>query len=191
VPYPDSVLVKIHRLLLLVYGRLPRHARRWIVRGLSPSYTVGAMCFIERSDGALLLVRTSYRRRWGVPGGLLKRGEKPVAGVRREVLEEVGLEVELVGEPAVVVDAPPQRIDIVYRGRVPDSAELPAIRVGTPEIVEARWFAPDELPELQFETADALVALARQTGLVSPAAAGRNAVPGPRPQPRPRPPGGA
>jgi 8-oxo-dGTP diphosphatase len=152
----------IHRLLLQVYARLPRRARRWIVRVLSPSYTVGAICFIERPDGAVLLVRTAYRARWGVPGGLLKRGEDPATGARREVMEEVGLDVELVGEPAVVVDAVPQRIDIVYRARVANGDAGPVEpHVGTPEIVEARWFRPDELPELQFETSGALVALAR------------------------------
>lgn len=153
--------MRLHRLLLQIYRRMPRKVRRWIVRSMAPSYTAGAMCFIERPDGAVLFVRTAYRTRWGVPGGLLKRGEDPGDGARREVLEEVGLAVELLGEPTVVVDPAPQRIDIVYRARLadPDAAAEP--RVGTPEIVEARWFRPDELPELQFETAGALVALAR------------------------------
>jgi ADP-ribose pyrophosphatase YjhB (NUDIX family) len=155
------VLVTLHRLMLQLYRRLPRQARRWVVRGLSPSFTVGAMCFIERPDGALLLVRTSYRSRWGVPGGLLKRGEEPADGARREVAEEVGLDIELVGEPAVVVDARPQRIDIIYRARVADADAAGRMHVGTPEIVEARWFPADALPELQHETAGALVALAR------------------------------
>ena len=152
---------RIHRLLLQLYARLPRGPRRLIVRLMSPSYTVGAMCFIERPDGAVLFVGTAYRRRWGVPGGLLQRGEEPGDGARREVLEEVGLPVELVGEPSVVVDPAPQRVDIIYRARLIDPASVGDVRVGTPEIVEARWFRPDELPELQFETAGALVALAR------------------------------
>jgi 8-oxo-dGTP pyrophosphatase MutT (NUDIX family) len=155
------VIVHLHRLLLQTYRRMPRPVRRRIVRTLAPSYTIGAMCFIERPDGAVLLVRTAYRRRWGVPGGLLKRGEEPADGARREVMEEVGLAIELLGEPTVVVDPPPQRVDIVYRARLVEHASAGEIRIGTPEIVEARWFRPDELPELQFETAGALVALAR------------------------------
>jgi 8-oxo-dGTP diphosphatase len=174
VPYPEAVLVRIHRLLLHIYGRMPRRVRRWIVRTLSPSYTVGAMCFIERPDGAVLFVRTSYRSRWGVPGGLLQRGEEPADGARREVTEEVGLAIELVGEPTVVVDPPPQRIDIIYRARLADPTGSSEPRVGTPEIIEARWFRADELPELQFETAGALVALARS-------AAAPQAVPLPAP----------
>jgi 8-oxo-dGTP diphosphatase len=160
-PTLRRVRAHIHRLALQIYGRLPRAARRWIVRLLSPSYTVGAMCVIERPDGAVLFVRTAYRRRWGVPGGLLQRGEEPADGARREVMEEVGLRVELLGEPSVVVDPRPQRIDIIYRARLADPQGESEPRVGTPEIVEARWFPPDALPELQFETSGALVALAR------------------------------
>ena len=146
-------------LLLGVYRRLPVLGRRWIVRTIAPSFTVGAMAIIERSDGAVLLVRHSYRRRWGVPGGLMKRREHPEIGLRREVLEEVGVEVDLLGEPAVVVDPDPQRVDLVFRGRLRDESVEP--RPVSVEIVEVRWFLPDELPELQFETSGALMALAR------------------------------
>jgi len=151
----------IHRFLLKLYRALPVLPRRWIVRVLAPTYTVGAICFIERPNGDLLLVRHAYRQRWGVPGGLLQRGEEPADAARREVAEEVGLAIELLGEPAVVVDAAPQRIDLVFRARPAAGADLDAVAPGSPEIIEVRWFARDHLPELQFEAADALVALAR------------------------------
>ena len=131
------------------------------MRAVSPSFTVGAMCFIERPDGALLLVRHSYRDRWGVPGGLLQKGEDAHVGARREVREEVGLVVELQGEPAVVVDAVPQRVDVVFRARPADDVDPDTLTLGSAEIVEAAWFAPDRLPELQAETSGALVALGR------------------------------
>ena len=149
------------RAALRLYQRLPTLGRRWVVRAVAPSYTVGAMCIVERADGALLLVRHVYRERWGVPGGLLERGESPERAARREALEDVNLVVDLVGEPAVVVDAAPQRVDIVYRAAPAPGADLSAIAPTSPEIVEARWFPRDSLPELQHETAGALVALAR------------------------------
>lgn len=151
----------LHPVALQVYRRLPVGLRRRVVRAVSPSFTVGAMCFIERSDGALLLVRHSYRDRWGVPGGLLQKGEDAAVGARREVREEVGLIVELLGEPAVVVDAAPQRVDVIYRARPEEGTATELDVDGSAEIVEARWFLSDAMPELQFETAGALVALAR------------------------------
>ncbi|MDP8988138.1 MAG: NUDIX hydrolase [Actinomycetota bacterium] len=148
--------------LLRLYRRLPRRARRFVVHRTHPAFTVGAICVVERGDGALLLVRHSYRRRWGFPGGLLKRGEDVAAGARREAMEEVGLDIELLGEPAVVVDPAPRRVDVVFRARpVGDPSRAGA---DSPEIVDLAWFPPDALPQLQHEAAGALVALARASG---------------------------
>lgn len=92
---------------------------------------------------------------------MLNRREDPAVAARREVREEVGLAVELLGEPAVVIDAVPQRVDLVYRARLAPGAGLDDIRPVSVEIAEARWFPPAELPELQHETTTALMALAR------------------------------
>lgn len=164
---------RFHVLLLRAYRRLPVWARRRAVRTIAPSFTVGAMCFIERDDDALLLVRHVYRNRWGVPGGLLQRGEDSADGARREVLEEVGLAVELVGEPTVVVDAVPQRVDVVYRARPAHRADVDAVAPASPEILEVAWFARSDLPDLQHETAEALVVLSRTTNRGAAPGAGR------------------
>jgi 8-oxo-dGTP diphosphatase len=158
----------LHALLLRVYRRLPRRARVAIVHTLAPTFTVGAVCVIERPDGAVLLVRHAYRRRWGLPGGLLNRGEDARVAARREAFEEVGVDVETIGEPAVVVDPRPRRVDIIYRARLANGTAPEAVRPTSVEIVEARWFPSDELPELQHETAGALVALARARRPISP-----------------------
>jgi len=157
----EPISRRAHRAALRAYRWLPRLVRRWIVRTLAPSYTVGSICVIERPDGHILLVRQAYRTRWGLPGGLLKRGEEPELGARREILEEVGMAVELLGPPAVVVDPDPQRVDVIYRARPLTLAEVAEARPCSAEIVAVGWFAPDALPELQAETATAMVALAR------------------------------
>ena len=137
-------------------------ARRRVVRTIAPAYTVGSICVIERQDGAVLLVRLSYRRSWGLPGGLLKRGESPEHAARREVKEESTLDVELVGDPAVVVDSDAQRVDIVYRARPADGVDPDQAVASSPEIVEVAWFPADALPDLQHEASGAMVALARR-----------------------------
>ena len=155
------MLRRLHLALLKMYRRLPTVARVWVVHRLAPTFTVGSICVVEREDGAVLLVRQSYRNRWGFPGGLLERGEAAPDAARRESLEEVGLDVEVVGEPAVVVDPGPRRVDIVFRCRPADGTDPDAVTPTSPEVVECKWFPRDQLPELQHEASGALVALAR------------------------------
>jgi ADP-ribose pyrophosphatase YjhB (NUDIX family) len=138
-----------------------------VVRTISPGFTVGAICVIERADGALLLARLSYRHSWGLPGGLLKRRETPEAAAIREVREESGLEVEVVGDPAVVVDEAARRVDVVFRARPAPGTNPDAAVPSSPEILELGWFRPDDLPDLQLEASGALVAVARRS--VAPA----------------------
>ena len=154
------VIRRLQLLVFAVYRRLPVGARRFVVRRITPSFSVGAMCVIERPDGALLLVRHSYRRRWGLPGGLLSRGEEASRAARREAKEEVGLDIEIADPPAVVVDPVARRVDVIFAAR-PTSPPPGEVTPRSSEILEARWFLPDELPELQPETAGALVELAR------------------------------
>jgi 8-oxo-dGTP diphosphatase len=149
------VLRRTYQRLLSLYGRLPRRVRRFAVRRVAPSFRVGSMCFVERDDGALLLVRHAYRRHWGVPGGLLQRGEEPDDAARREAKEEIGLDVDLVSEPIVVIDAANRRIDVAYWCRLPGVVPE-RIAPASAEIVDVRWFTRHQLPVLQAEAAGAL-----------------------------------
>src|SRR5690606_17698508 len=144
-----------HHQALRLVQRLPLRSRRQDELTLDPGFTVGAICLTERSDGAILLVRLSYRDRWGAPGGLLKRGEAPEDAVRREVREETGLEVVTVGGPAVVVASEPRRVDVIFRARPAPGQDPDAAAPQSPEIVEVAWFPPHALPELQHETSHA------------------------------------
>ncbi|MBK5223538.1 MAG: NUDIX hydrolase [Acidimicrobiia bacterium] len=168
---------RLHRLLLAGFSRLPAPVRRRLVRWGSPSYTVGAICRIERADGRVLLIEQRYRRRWGLPGGLLARGERADDAVRREVREEVGLEIELIGEPLVVVDPAPRRVDVVFRAVPQSNAGLDDLEPCSPEIASVRWFRPDDLPDLQPETAGALSVLDAAGAASAPDAAGHGRPP--------------
>ena len=54
---------------------------------------------LQPAAGRVLLVergREPLKGYWSLPGGVLETGEKLAEGIRREVLEETGLEIELV-----------------------------------------------------------------------------------------------
>lgn len=139
--------------LLVWLGRLPTGARLFLVRRVTPTFTVGTVCRIEASDGRVLLVSQPYRRGWGLPGGLLRRNETVADGVIREVREELGVPITLLGEPTIVVDDKYRRVDVIFPARLPDGVEP---HPTSAEVLEARWFSPDELPPLQEETKRAL-----------------------------------
>jgi ADP-ribose pyrophosphatase YjhB (NUDIX family) len=76
---------------------------RWLVRGaarvVAPRHHVGAVGVVFDRAGRVLLVEHAFRTDfpWGLPGGWLEPGEEPAAAVRRELREELRLDVD-VGE---------------------------------------------------------------------------------------------
>jgi len=109
-------------------------------------------------QGRVLLARRRpepFAGHWDIPGGFLEEGEHPVDGMRRELREETGLEVEPVQFLGTWIDR--------YGGDSTAEATLnmywtARIVAGEPEpdddVTELGWFAPNELPapdELAFE----------------------------------------
>lgn len=152
------MITLFHRLALDVFGRMPRRLRRGVVRVVAPSYTVGSVCVIQSDDNQVVLIRQRYRDRWGLPGGLLARQEQASEAAQREVREEIGIAVELLGEPAVFVDPQVRRVDVIYRARLTGDAGS-NLRPVSVEISAVAWFPLDALPEVQEETATALAAV--------------------------------
>ncbi|MEU8361844.1 NUDIX hydrolase [Nonomuraea sp. NPDC048882] len=103
---------------------------------------------IDASDRLLLIKRgrPPGAGLWSIPGGRLEPGETDEAGVRREVLEETGLRVE-VGRLAGVVDRPgPGGATYAIRDYLATVAggEL----VAGDDAADARWCGRDELLRL-------------------------------------------
>lgn len=119
-----------------------------------PEATVGAL--IVNGEGEILLVR-SYK--WGskytVPGGHIELGERSETAVKREVKEEVGLEVEpvrllLVQEAIYPADYIKHEhyIFLDYLCRASSSE----VKLDEKEIQEYLWTTPSDALQLDLES---------------------------------------
>jgi 8-oxo-dGTP diphosphatase len=108
-------------------------------------------------DGRILLSLRAFepfKGWWDIPGGFLEAGEHPEEGVRRELREETGLEIEVVSLVGIYMDTygPPPSDDTLnfyYECRVV-SGEMRA----EDDVEELDWFDPLDLPgPLAFDNA--------------------------------------
>jgi 8-oxo-dGTP diphosphatase len=134
----------------------------------SSKATAGALCLDD--EGRVLLARRRaepFRGRWDIPGGFLEEGEHPLDGVRRELREETGLEIEPLEFLGFWMDryggdsAAEATLNLYWTARVVSGNPQPA-----DDVDALRWFSPAELPgkdELAFENVPlVLSAWARQ-----------------------------
>ena len=141
------------------FRRLPDPLRRSIIHAVTPSYTVGAVAVMRRTDGRIVLVRQRHSQGWALPGGLLRRGETTGLGLVREIAEELGLTIDpsTLPIPYAAVNARVRRVDVVYFLDAPDGTRLR--REDEVEVTGTGWFALDALPEISEPTADILRAV--------------------------------
>src|SRR3954468_551968 len=154
---PRTGLSGPRRLALRTFRALPRRLRILAARILAPGHTVGALCFLEREDGRVLLLRQYHRDGLTLPGGLLNRGEDPARAVVREVREETGLAVEVDLPFATLVAPGSRRVDVLFH--VPVHEEVP-VRVDG-EAIRAEWLALEDAGEVDEPTATSFAAFRR------------------------------
>ena len=99
-------------------------------------------------DGRTLLGLRAHEPdagRWDLLGGFLDEGEDPLDGLRRELLEETGLEIEPGEYLGAYVDSYGETgtavLNLVFEARVVSGDMAPA-----DDVAELRWFDLDDLP---------------------------------------------
>lgn len=96
---------------------------------------------------ALLIVRSSYRRGWQLPGGGVRRDEMPEAAARRELVEEIGLVAPALLPAGVVCGRWDGRRDRVHLFEL-RLVEVPKLQLDNREIIEARLTTPHQLAHM-------------------------------------------
>ncbi len=121
---------------------IPGQVQWFIIWLLRPKLFVGVSGVAMNEAGDVLLLRHRFHRRhpWGLPGGLLERGENLVQCWTREMREETNLTVAVDGLVAQRTTA--LNIDFILRGRIIGGDMV----LDATEILEAAFFSPDALP---------------------------------------------
>jgi 8-oxo-dGTP diphosphatase len=133
------------KLLGTLWRGAPGSVRRWGVWFVEPRFmvTVGAIALDAR--GRVLLLQHEFRTGsgWGIPGGFMEAGEQPLEALRRELREEIGVELERAELVRVRTLRRPQQLEIHFRCRVRDASSASPRSM---EINRVGWFDAAELP---------------------------------------------
>ncbi len=140
---PTSSLKRAARALQKVPWALNLLRKAW--RYTRPRYTAGSVAVVFNAAGDVLLVEHVFHAYlpWGLPGGYLDAREDPDRALARELREELDLAIDV------------RQIVLVERNFTAhlDFAYLCHARgdIGTlsPELLDYRWVALHELPELR------------------------------------------
>lgn len=108
--------------------------------GGTPKHSVSVAGVVVRDDGRILVIKRYDNGKWEAPGGVLELDESFEAGVRREVLEETGLDVSVERLTGVYKNLMHGIVALVYRCR-PAGGEAHA----TEEAREIRWMTKEEV----------------------------------------------
>ena len=122
----------------------------------NPRPTVSAI--IAKDKKILLSHRLAdpFKGMWDLPGGFMEERESPEDGMKREIKEELGIEIEIL--KLIGVFGPTSypfggqdgyNTDIYYEAKIVSGE--PAAMTGS-DVMEIDWFNPYKLPPMAFET---------------------------------------
>jgi ADP-ribose pyrophosphatase YjhB (NUDIX family) len=129
--------------LARIWRSFPTRLRRLSMRLVNTRFTATAGAIVLDSNDRVLLLQHRFRggSGWGIPGGFIKPGEQPHEAMRRELREEVGLEVMDVRIVGSRTFKKVKQIEILFCCRTNADAEPRSA-----EIKKADWFSLDQLP---------------------------------------------
>lgn len=133
-----------HRILSSLWRRLPRRGRRASVLLTQSRFTVTVGAVILDPQNRVLLLEHRFRpgNGWGVPGGFINPEEQPEDAIRRELREEIGLEVAHLEIAFINTLQQYNQVEIIFRATPGNEAQPRSF-----EICQAAWFELNALPD--------------------------------------------
>jgi 8-oxo-dGTP diphosphatase len=127
-----------------IFRHTPKALRRLFSRLMNPRFSVTAGAVVTDDLGRVLLLKHVFRSGsgWGIPGGFMHADEQPEEAVRRELREEVGLELDSAELAFVRTLRTTQQIEIIFHGWAKGEARPQSV-----EVERVAWFPLQALPE--------------------------------------------
>lgn len=133
-----------------------------------PTKRMAADCLFTDGADRLLILKPPYKPTWDLPGGAVERDESPRTAARREVFEEIGLEVEPGALLAVDWIARSgdfsEVVALLFDGGVLSPGDVERIVLQADEAAEFRFVPLEEAARLLDPEQYARVAACRRTG---------------------------
>ncbi len=126
-----------------MWRRLPRKGRRLGVLLTQSRFTVTVGAVILDPQNRVLLLEHRFRpgNGWGVPGGFINPAEQPEDAIRRELREEIGLEVDQMEIVFINTLQQYNQVEIIFR-----AIACSELQPRSFEILRAEWFDLASLP---------------------------------------------
>jgi ADP-ribose pyrophosphatase YjhB (NUDIX family) len=134
----------LKNVLGLLWRSAPAKLRRWSALRFQQRFTVSAGAVVVDDQGRVLLLKHVFRMGtgWGIPGGFIDEGEQPEAAIKRELVEETGLEIVQAELAFVRTLKAINHVEIIFRCKPVGLASARSL-----EIKELAWFDRDKLPD--------------------------------------------
>lgn len=153
-----------------MWEAFPPALRRRALFATNHHFLVGVVGIVTDDAGRVLILEHRFRTpwRWGLPGGFIDHGESLADGLKRELMEELNLQVE--------VDETPVDVEMSKNGRYL-SMTLKARPLDTenidfglnPEILGGGFYDVDDLPPGTYPYHRALIQRVHNDALRPPA----------------------
>ncbi len=142
----------LKRIIGKIWRLSPATVRARFVRLTQQTFTVSVGAIVTNAEGKVLLLDHVLRPAsgWGIPGGFINKNEQPAEAVKREICEEIGLEIENI--EMVKAHTYRRHVELLFRAEARGEGKVQSL-----EIKQLKWFSFDEMPEEMNQTQKQLI----------------------------------
>ncbi|MGI8494996.1 MAG: NUDIX hydrolase [Pyrinomonadaceae bacterium] len=142
----------LKRIIGKIWRLSPATVRARFVRLTQQTFTVSVGAIVTNAEGKVLLLDHVLRPAsgWGIPGGFINKNEQPAEAVKREICEEIGLEIENI--EMVKAHTYKRHVEILFRAEADGEGKVQSL-----EIKQVKWFSLNEMPQEMNRTQKQLI----------------------------------